>query len=281
MDLNQVDILSIYASEQIARSFIGPQRTLDPGSATERLHRAIAIWDVEAHRAMLHHRSTMVLHALARMQAVTNAAFGVFVSNAVGSGHLDALAAERIAPALESLPHSWDAVGNATEDFAWATRPLPPAFINAAETLRTELDRAVDLATPTEQAAMVDAIKLHAASSMAVAASAQDLLTTRELRGPARAVARLLAEARPNQISALVSPTDIYYGRSVPLPHEIREILKEPIDNCVLDAHELVRRTAGLEPSPRRTTESFTPSDGQEKDQLLPTRALSPVAVPR
>ena len=271
----------VEASEQIARSFIGPQPVLNPGSANERLHRAVATWDVEAHRAMLHNPSTMVLHGLARMEAVTNAAFGVFVSNAVGAGHLDPLAAERMAPSLESLPRSWDAVGDITEDFAWATQPLPPAFINAAESLRTELDRAVDLATPTEQSAMVGAIRLHAASSLAVAASAQDLLTDRELRGPACAVARRLAEARPSQISAPVSPPDIYHGRTVPLPREIREILKEPIDNCVLNAHELVRRTAGLESSPHRTVGSATPSGAHEKEQLLPTRAQSAVAVPR
>ena len=271
----------IEASEQIARSFIGAQPTLDPGSASERLHRAVATWDVEAHRAMLQSPSTMVLHGLARMEAVTNAAFGIFVSNAVGAGHLDALAAERMAPALESLPRSWDAVGDTTEDFAWATRPLPHAFISASETLRTELDRAVDLATPAEQASMVAAIRMHAASSMVVASSAQDLLTNRELRGPARAVARLLGEARPSQVSTSVSPTDIYHGRTVPLPREIREILKEPLAHCVLDAHELMRRTAGLESSPRRTVGSATPSGVLKTEQLLPTRAKSPIALPR
>lgn len=235
------------AAERIAGEFIGARPGHGTGSVSEGLVRAIATWDVEAHRALIFDRSTMVLHGLARMEAMTGAAFGEFVANAERAGHLDELTAQRMTPALESLPRSWDAVGDATADLAFSNTSIPREFIEAAENLRTELDRAVDFATPDEQAATLGAIKSHAATSMAIASSAQDLLMDDELRAPARAVARALATANPGRIDSPVDPTDIQRRMTVPLPKEARDHLQGPVGACVLDAHELVRRTAGLE----------------------------------
>jgi hypothetical protein len=237
----------IDASERIAGEFVGVRQVHSADSASGRLHRAIAQWDVEAHRTIVFEQSTMVLHGIARMEAMTNAAFAEFVSNATAAGYLDSLAAERLAPALESLPKSWDTVGDATADIAFGPRPLPTQFIEAAEDLRNELSRAIDIATPEEQAAMVSAVKLHAATSMSVASSAQDLLADQELRGPARAVSRMIVTAKPGLIASPVDPRDIHRGLTIALPPEARDILADPIANCVLDSHELVRRTASLD----------------------------------
>lgn len=243
----------IDASERIAGEFVGVRPIHPADSATERLHSAVATWDVEAHRAMVFEQSTMVLHGIARMEAMTNAAFAEFVSNATAAGFLDTLAAERMAPALESLPRSWDTVADSTADVAFGSRPLPKQFIAAAENLRDELNRAIEVASPAEQAAMVSAVKLHAATSVSIASSAQDLLADQELRGPARAVSRMIATAKPGLLASPVDPRAIHRGLTIPLPSEARDVLADPIANCVRDSHELVRRTASLDsvaPSP-------------------------------
>lgn len=254
----------IDASEQIADTFIGVRDVREPGTSSDRLRQAVATWDIEAHRAMVFDQSTMVLHAVARMEAMTNSAFEQFVDTAAKAGHLDPLTAQRMEPALESLPRSWDAIGDATADLAWSREPLPPGFIAAAENLRDLLDRAIDHATPEEQTHMAGAVKLHAASSMAIASTARDLLEAKELRGPARAVARVAAEASPNQIRSTVDPMDIYNGRTVELPVEVRDTLKPHLDTCVLDSLELVRRTAGLDSSKFTTPSS---NDGTPRPQ--------------
>jgi len=237
----------IDASERIAGEFVGVRPMHPADSAGGRLLSAVAQWDVEAHRAMVFEQSTMVLHGIARMEAMTNAAFAEFVVNTTAAGYLDSLAAERMAPALQSLPMSWNAVGEATADLAFGPRPLPTQFIEAAENLCDELSRAVDIATPEEQASMVSAVKLHAATSTSVASSAQDLLADQELRGPARAVSRMIVTAKPGLIASPVDPRDIHRGLTIALPPEARDILADPIANCVRDSHELVRRTASLD----------------------------------
>lgn len=269
----------IEASERIAGEFVGVRPVHAADSASERLLHAVAKWDVEAHRAMVFEQSTMVLHGIARMEAMTNAAFAEFISKATSAGYLDILSADRMAPALESLPKSWDTLGDATSDVAFGPRPLPRQFIEAAENLREELNHAIDLATPAEQASMVGAVKLHAATSVSIASSAQDLLSDQELRGPARAVSRMIVATKPGLIASPVDPRDIQRGLTIPLPPEARDILADPIADCVRDSYELVRRTASLDSVTSAPPVSH-PTDAQPMDSKRRTSMNVPSSNP-
>lgn len=263
----------IDAAEIVASSYVAGTPRLDPGKPAERLHRAVVAWDVEAHRAMIHGSSTLALYGVARMEAMTSAAFGQFVDGATKAGYLDPASAMRMKPALNSLPTSWDSVAEAAQEFGWSTMTLPRSFVETAETLRKELDRSLDVATPREQAAMTMAVKGHAASSLTVASTAQDLLSDREIRGPARAVSRMMAEKFPKRIKAAVDPVDIFNGSTVPLPPEIIGTLRESLDTCVFDAHDLMKRTSALDgwtPPANVGSPSTTPA--------APERELRPVA---
>lgn len=263
----------IDAAELVASNYVAGTPRLDPGTPPERLHRAVVAWDVEAHRAMVQQSSTLVLYGVARMEAITSSAFGQFIDNAAQAGHLDPASANRMKPPLASLPQSWDAVAEAAQEFGWSTNALPRSFVETAETLRKEMDRAFDVATPSEQAAMTMAVKGHAASSLTVASSAQDLLSDQELRGPARAVARMMAEKFPKRIKAAVDPREIFHGSSIPLPPEIVGALRIPLYACVFDAHDLMKRTSALE----GWTPPANPSSPTTKP-AAPERELRPAA---
>ena len=93
------------------------------GGVVADLRQAVATWDVEAHRALLHHRSTLVLHVLARQETLTVKAFHQFVDNATATGLIDPFTRQRLTPALSQLPESWTAVGDISSDYSFATTP--------------------------------------------------------------------------------------------------------------------------------------------------------------
>ena len=234
------------AVEQLALSGMNHQPRSEGGVAAD-LRQAVATWDVQAHRALLQHRSTMVLHILARQEALSVMAFHQFIDNATRTGIIDPFTRQRLTPALNALPASWTAVGDLAAEFSFATTPVPRSFIHAAEDLRGRFRDAIRLATPDDHRLILDAMSGHLASSLTIAASTWDLIGDRELRGPARAIARVIAERNPEIKSALVDPVDVYRGVSVPLPEPARVLFEPLVQQCFLDANEMVNRAAGLD----------------------------------
>jgi len=106
---------------------------------------------------------------------------------------------------------------------------------------------AVRLATPDDHRVILEAMSGHLASSLTIAASTRDLIGDRELRGPARAIARVIAERNPEIKSAVVDPVDVHRGVSVPLPEPARVVFEPMVQQCFLDANEMVNRAAGLD----------------------------------
>jgi len=235
------------AAEQLALSGMNHQPSRSDGSVAADLRQAVATWDVQAHRALLQHRSTMVLHILARQEALSAKAFHQFVDNAATTGTIDLFTRQRLTPALNALPASWTAVGDIAAEFSFATTPVPRSFIHAAEDLRGRLNDAVRLATPDDHRGLLETMSSHVASSLTIAASTRDLIDDRELRGPARAIARVIAERNPEIKSAIVDPVDVHRGVSVPLPGPARVLFEPLVQQCFLDANEMVNRAAGLD----------------------------------
>ena len=247
------------AAEQLALSGMNHQPSRSDGSVAADLRQAVATWDVQAHRALLQHRSTMVLHILARQEALTVQTYDQFVDNATRTGIIDPFTRQRLAPALNALPESWTAVGDLAAEFSFATTPVPRSFIHAAESLRGRLNDAIRLATPDDHREILDAMSGHMASSLTIAASTRDLIDDRELRGPARAIARVIAERNPEIKSAVIDPVDVHRGVSVPLPEPARILFEPCVRQCFLDANEMVNRTAGLDALNRTRADALMP----------------------
>ena len=235
------------AVEQLAMNGMNHQPSRSVGGVAGDLRQAVATWDVQAHRALLQHRSTMVLHILARQEALSIIAFHQFVDNAATTGVIDPFTRQRLSPALNALPASWTAVGDLASEFSFATIPVPRPFIHAAKDLRGCFQDAMRLATPDDHRDILEAMSGHLASSLTIAASTRDLIGDRELRGPARAIARVIAERNPEIKSALVDPVDVHRGVSVPLPEPARVLFEPMVQQCFLDTNEMVNRTAGLD----------------------------------
>ena len=225
----------------------------------------------------------MVLHILARQEALTVKAFDQFIDNATQAGMIDPFTKQRLAPALSSLPASWTAVGDIAAGFSFATTPVPGSFVQAADDLRGRLQDAVRLVTSDDHRGLLETMSTHVASSLTIAASARELIDDRELRGPARAIARVIAERNPEIKSAIVDPVDIHRGVSVPLPEPARILFEPLVQKCFLEANEMVNRAAGLDALYRtqvNVQEPETPgcTSGARRPPQDPIRA--PVAAP-
>ena len=268
------------AVEQLASSAMVHQPRPEGGVAAG-LRQAVATWDVQAHRALLQHRSTMVLHILARQEAMSVMAFHQFVDNAATTGIIDPFTRQRLTPALSALPASWTAVGDIASEFSFATTPVPRSFIHAAEDLRGRLHDAIRLATPDDHRVILDAMSCHLASSLTIAASTRDLIGDRELRGPARAIARVIAERNPEIKSAIIDPVDVYRGVSVPLPEPARVLFEPLVQQCFLDANEMVNRAAGLDALYRTRVDTQDPEmPGRSSDVPRPPQGPSRTSSP-
>ena len=269
------------AVEQLALSGMNHQPSRSDGGVAADLRQAVATWDVQAHRALLQHRSTMVLHILARQEALSVLVFHQFVDNAARTGIIDPFTRQRLTPALSALPASWKAVGDLASEFSFATTPVPRSFIHAAEDLRGRFQDAMSLATPDDHRDILDAMSGHLASSFTIAASTRDLIGDRELRGPARAIARVIAERNPEIKSALVDPVDIHRGVSVPLPEPARVLFEPLVQQCFLDANEMVNRAAGLDSLHRTRANAQAPeTPGRSSDVPRPPQDPSQTPSP-
>ena len=140
------------------------------------------------------------------------------------------------------------------------------------------------LANPDHHREILEAMSGHLASSLTIAASTRDLIGDRELRGPARAIARVIAERNPEIKSAIVDPVDVYRGVSVPLPEPARVLFEPLVQQCFLDANEMVNRAAGLDTLYRTRVDAHEPeapgrspciSRPPQDPDRMPTRAPS------
>jgi hypothetical protein len=212
-----------------------------------RLRQAIASWDVEAHRALLTNRSTAVLHVLAHQQAASVEAFRLCVDRATAGGVVDPLTHQRLTPVLADSSSSWARLRDTAAEFCFGTTPLPGSLLDAATDLRERFQDAVRGTGPEDRRAILGVVTNHLASAVTIAAATRDLISDGELRAPARAIARVIREQRPQLVEAVVDPRDIQRGVSVPLPDQARSLLAEPAARAFLAADEAVRRGAGLD----------------------------------
>lgn len=235
------------AVEQLAAGSLRGRISTPASDVAGDLRRAVATWDVEAHRALLSNRSTTVLHVLAHQEAASVKAFEVFVDHARDGRVIDPVTAERLRPVLGDASASWAQLRDTAAEFSFANTAVPVAFIDAATGLRERFHDAIGTAGLEDHSQILGALTGHLASAVTISAAARDLITDGEMRAPARAIARLLAEQRPDLVAAPVDANAIHRGQSVRLTPEARDLLDEPARRVFRDADEALNRAAGLD----------------------------------
>lgn len=239
-----------------------------PGSGSATLRHSIASWDIQAHRALVGHRTSATLHAVSFHQAQATVAFGHFIDSAHADGVLDQWSHERLNGALRLSATAWKDVHAVAKEFSFDTVPLPISLHDAAKTLR---DRLGEPSSSTQgHRDTLTAISEHLSSAVSLAILARDLTADGELRAPARAIARLMADRFPDMTRSVVSAEDIRRGASVTLPADARELLAEATTRAVHTAAEAMDRAAGLDEMFRRP-ESARAAAIPERS-LVPTR---------
>lgn len=220
-------------------------------SAAISLGQAIARWDIEAHRALVDLPTTASLHVVSYFQADFSDRMKPFLAAAATEGIIDPSTHDRLSPVLQAGHRAWRDVLDVASEFSFATVQVPTKLHDAGVDLH---DRLV-LAPPTSSEGhreVLSALSEHLASSLGVAQLGRDLIDDRELRAPARAVARVVSEHHPELTRAVVTAEQIRRGVTVELPDEARRILQGPMSRAVESGSEAVSRSAALDTLYRR-----------------------------
>lgn len=243
--------------------------------ATDDLRRAIATWDIEAHRALLSVRSTAVVNVICAQQSVSLSASEILLARARSSEAVDPLIAARLAPALRESSQSWQEMHGLTAELATRDLPIPRQLVDAADVLQSSFEAAAVLTQPTEQRDAMRVVPEHLASAVTIAASVRDLINDTELRAPAPAITQLLVDHRPHMIESPVNPVDVLTGNVISIPRQARNILAVPASGALLDASDALDCASDLA-TPRHPE---TPRMNASAETVRPRtpHALTPV----
>lgn len=261
--LTTVAHLRLGAIEQLAANGLRGQAHHEQSGPAAQLRSAVAMWDIEAHRALGNDRSTAVLHVLAHQEAASVKVFEMFIDRAAGEGVIDPLIRQRLMPVLADSSASWATLRDTAAQFSFSSTVVPMSLIDAATELRERFRDASHISLPDDRRDVLGVMSSHLASAVTISATARDLISEGQLRAPARAIARVMSEQRPEITESLVSIRDVRKGVSVPLPNEARALLDQPATRVFHDAAESLNRTAGLDSlhhAPSNTPDSNAPT---------------------
>lgn len=218
----------------------GEQRV--PPADTSRLTRALAQWDVQAHRGLVSSgwRDNMVL--ITRTQALITGTAMVLVNAAAVDRKLDP--SPRLVPALSRAGAAWSDLGSRWDDLTpLNVRPSPQLLLAAGEIRAATRELTHDGATMASPHIIASRLGLpEALEAILHALEHADELAhvvaekggTPELTGRARALSIRAhndidtgrAAAPPEADTVWVSPADILAKRLVPLPPPVAETLR-------------------------------------------------------
>ena len=237
------------AVEQLAAGALAEpgRRRPAPTDAGTQLRRAVAVWDVEAHRALIGDRSTTVLHVLAHLEAESVKAFEGFVAQATESGIIDKVTAGRLSPILRDSSTSWEQLRDASAELSFGSVPVPMTLINAGQGSPGAVRRCrSSLSTrrpPRDPACPVGSPRISRDDLGSCPRPNRDRRAART--GPRHRKDH--ARAVPGSSRGTVDPVAIQRRQTVPLTPETRPILAGPARRAFLDADEAVNRAAGLD----------------------------------
>ena len=215
-----------------------------PPEDPDRLHLALATWDVQVHRTLASDPSPRNLVLASRTQSFVAATALPLLGAAEHAGLLPHQAdSERIHATITASGEAWNQLANRWADLASSDSRADPDLTHTASQLRAacrELThRPGGPATPQQVANTVDlpraidGLCLALEAAVDVAHLAREPSTDPDLTGPARALSirahndtEFANEARPNADHldvVWVSPGDVLANKLVPLPRPVSE----------------------------------------------------------
>ena len=217
-----------------------------PADDYDRLPRALARWDIQAHRTLAHDPSAANLVLITRSQAlITGASLALLDAAEPGQNHAvdEAPHLGRARAAITHAAASWSQLGSRWHDLTRASDRLDPALARAAAEVRAAFR---DITHNVTSQASPEAIATRPGFNRGVAASLDALAAASQLahgvaeqadRGDLFGPARALSHRAHNDIEAgltgagldgdqvWVSPADILAKRLVPLPPPVVDSL--------------------------------------------------------
>lgn len=213
-----------------------------PRDDRDRLGRALAGWDIQAHRSILADPSAAHLLLVTRTQALIAGAGLVLVEAAGRSGIVEP--SDRLISALAEVGRTWSNLASRWNDLVMPDARIDPPLIRAAAEVRAAFR---ELTHDTTKIATPDVIALRPTLEPATQATLRAFETAAELAhvvaekadNPALAgPARTLSQRAHNDVEAAratpppsgdrvwVSPNDILARRIVPIPPPVAEALR-------------------------------------------------------
>ena len=207
-----------------------------------RISRALAGWDIQAHRTLASEHWPVSMLLITRTPGLIAGAAMVLVDAAQLAGELDP--SDRLTPAIAEAGRAWSNLASRWGDLTPPDARLDPDLMHAAAEVRAAYRELTHNATTM---ASLDTIAtrpglprtvrdtLHALESGSeIAYVVTEKAHTPGLSGPARALSIRahndieagLAAPHPDGDVVWVSPADIVAQRTVPLPAPVRELLR-------------------------------------------------------
>lgn len=284
--------------ENLAHSYlIGRFVTTAHGEAArspdeyDRIPRALAWWDIQAHRTLAHDPSAANLVLITRCQSlIAGASLTLLVAAGRGQTHdVDATPhLERAAPAITQVAASWSQLGSRWHDLTRPSDRLDQALVRAAAEVRAayrELTHNVTTQASAEDIVTRPGLGIGVAASLDALAASSELAHgvaehahRTDLTGPARVLSRRahddvaagLTTADLDDDQVWVSPVDIVAKRQVCLPPPVVESLLRV--SAEVAQHAMSASTAAQIQSQSRTSNIA--------DDVATTEGRFPAAAP-
>jgi hypothetical protein len=207
-----------------------------------RLGRALAGWDIQAHRTLATDDWATNMLLITRTQGLIAGAAGVLLDAAQLAGHLDP--SSRLAPAIARAGQSWSNLASRWGDLTQPDARYDPNLLRAAGEVRaalrelthnpTGLDPAHAIATRPGLARGTRDVLTALETSSELAYVVAEKANTTGLRGPARALSIRahndieagLARSPTEGDVVWISPADILAKRTVTVPTPVHEALR-------------------------------------------------------
>lgn len=261
-----------YLSGDFAASVQG--EALSPLGDTSRVPRALARWDIQAHRTLAATPTPANIVVTARTQAWITAASGVLLQ-AVRPANTDP---DRLETAIAVAGETWSDLAGRWHDLAQPSDQIDPALHRAAAELRAayrELTHETAVLASPETIASRAGLDRAVTASLDALTAADELAYTVEdqahaagLTGPARPLSQRahndveagLFALDPGTDTVWISPADIQAKRVVPLPPPVAHGLRTASNATLYAAGEASTAAAIKRPPELPTPQERAPN---------------------
>jgi hypothetical protein len=241
----------------------GPVQATDPGhtqtDVLPRFARALASWDIQAHRTLAINAAPVNVHLVCRVQHLISSSAATVFRTSESHPSLTTPALD-VMPTIEQSIRAWSNLANRWHDLVSPINRLDPALARAASEVRTASGLAIpcDLDKAGARVALTDAI--IAAAELAPIVAERALDTT--LRGPARPLSRRAHdEAEAGIENGCRLDADIVWVRSTDIQNNAQVLLPAPVLDGLRHASIDATRCATLARAITEGAPSFAVTD--------------------